>query len=167
MSAVHQNTSSGLMRNSTSSSARPTAVAAARVLHALRRASGTRRVENKQWMLGIDPFRLALRALAFDQLMQHVSRPATIGKSRPCVIDDDVFHGLAAAQRQRFIDDGFQCSFLPPRNCSSPVMTATAPASMMAFLQRFGREAAEDNGVGGADARARCMAATPSTDIDI
>ena len=133
----------------------PQQVAAARMLHALRRAGRAGRVQDKQWMFGIDPFRFALRALAFDQVVQPgVAAGHHRQLAARALIHDDVFHGIAAAQRQRFVDDGFQWQLLAATQLLVARDDGHGARVDDAFLQGFRRKAAEDDGVGGADARA-------------
>ena len=125
------------------------------MLHALRRARRTGGVQDEQWMLGIDPFRLALRALAFDQVVQPgVAAGHHRQVAARAFIHDDVFHALAAAQRQRFVDDGFQWQLLAAAQLLVARDDGYGARVDDAFLQRLCREAAEHDGVGGADARA-------------
>jgi hypothetical protein len=79
--------------------------------------------------------------------------------------DDHVLDRLAAAHGEAFVDRGLSGISLPPRNCSSAVITATAPASTDAVLQALRGEAAEHHRVRRADAGAGLHRDDASIDI--
>src|SRR5471032_487087 len=133
----------------------PQQVAAAGMLHAFRGAGRAGGVQNEQRMLGIDPFRLAYSALAFDQLMQPgIAARLHRQLAARALVDYDVFDGLAAAQRQRFVDDGFQWQLLAAAQLFVTGDDGHGACVDDALLQGFGGKAAEDDGVRSADARA-------------
>src|SRR5471032_683220 len=133
----------------------PQQVAAAGMLHAFRGAGRAGGVQNEQRMLGIDPFRLAYSALAFDQLMQPgIAARLHRQLAARALVAYDVFEGLAAAQRQRFVDDGFQWQLLAAAQLFVTGDDGHGACVDDALLQGFGGKAAEDDGVRSADARA-------------
>jgi hypothetical protein len=106
-------------------------VAARRVLDALGLAGRPRRVEQEQRMLGEHPFRLARRRLLLDQLVQPlVARRREVDLAAGAAVDDDVAHRhVRPVSASSTI--AFSGSALPPRSCSSAVITMTAPVSAM------------------------------------
>src|SRR5450830_27616 len=87
---------------------RPQQVAAGGVLHAFRSAGRAGGVEDEQGVLGFDPDRFAVGALAVDQFVQPDIPALFEGDvAAGALVDDDVADGVAAAQRERFVDDGF------------------------------------------------------------
>src|SRR5450830_1374462 len=134
---------------------RPQQVAAGGVLHALRRAGRAGSVEDEQGVLGLDPDRFAVGALAIDQLVQP-DIPALLegDVAGGALVDDDVADGVAAAQRQRFVDDGFQGQTLAAAQLFVGGDDGHGAGVDDALLQGLGGKAAEDDGVGGADAGA-------------
>ena len=79
------------------------------------------------------------------------------------LVDDHVLDRLAAAQRERLVDDRLQRQVLAAAACSSAVMTITAPASSMRS-RRLCAEKPPKTTECVAPIRAQaCIAATPST----
>ena len=131
-------------------------VAAGAVLDALRLAGRTGGVEQEQRMLGIDPLGLAgLGLVGDDFVLPDVAAGDHVAGAAGALEDDDGLDLMAGRPGSSASSTaGFRGMFLPPRHCSSAVMTATAPASRMRSSQRLGGEAAEHHRVDGADAGA-------------
>ena len=106
-------------------------------------------------MLGVDPGRLAGIGLPLNDIVPPlVARRLHYDVRAGAFIDDDVFHFLAAAHRDRFVHRGLERDLLAAAEL--PVGGDDFGCSGIddAFLQALRGKAAEDHRMGGADAGA-------------
>src|SRR5690349_15918550 len=117
-------------------------------------------------MLGADPLGLAGVRLRLCQVVHPDIAPRRKADvPSGAAIHDDVAHGIAATEAKRLVDDGLSGSGLPPRICSSAVMTATAPASTMRSCNDFAEKPPNTTECVAPIRAHACIAVMPSIDI--
>ncbi len=129
-------------------------VTRARVLDALGLAGGAGGIEQEQWMLRVDPFRIASRRLACDQVVPPDVAALDHRHLVPRALQHD--HGLdgLAAHRQRLVGRGLELDLVPAAPAGVGGDQAARAGVLDAVLQRQRREATEHHRVDRADARA-------------
>ena len=153
MSAVHQKTSVRLdVERPAHRQHRPQQVASGAVLHALRLAGRSRRVEDEQRVFGADPLRFAGVGLFRDELVHpQVARRRECDLAASPAIDDDVADALAPAHRERFVDDRLQRQVLAAARLLVGGDDRHRTRVDDPLLQRFGRKSAEHHRMRRAD----------------
>ncbi|MDR9117426.1 hypothetical protein FEP32_03323 [Burkholderia multivorans] len=133
----------------------PQQVAARAVLHALRLAGRTGRVEDEQRMLGADPFGRTGVGFAVGQFVHpQVAIGMPVDLAARAAIDDHALHRVAAAHRDRFVGDVLQRQRLAAAHLFVGGDQRDCADVDEPFVQRFRGEAAEHDRVRRADARA-------------
>ncbi|MCY1293976.1 hypothetical protein D9M70_432540 [compost metagenome] len=134
---------------------RPQQIAAGAVLHALGLAGGTGGVEHEQRVLGADRFGFAgVGLVGADVVEPAVAALGPADIAAGAAVDDHVFDGLAAAQRQRIVGDGLQRQRLAAAHLLVGGDQRHRAHVDQPLLQRLGGEAAEHHRVRRPQARA-------------
>lgn len=108
---------------------------------------------DEQRMLGADPFRLALVGFAGRQFVHpQVTLGMPVDLAAGAAIDDHALHGLAAAQRDRFVRDALQRQRLAAARLLVGRDERGGADVDEPLVQRLRGEAAEHDRVRGADA---------------